>query len=157
MNQICPESWYFSEPFTAGTVGISRSVMSDSATAWTVACQAPLSMEFSRQDYLTVLPFPSPGDFSSLPGPPTLQTDPLPPEPPGKPLLPCFPTGKQALSIRIRTIIIVSGVSYLNTRHLTHFKSHDHLARKKVLSHFVNEETELQRGSKLADSQPQSC
>ena len=30
---------------------------------WTVACQAPLSMEFSRQDYYSGLPFPTPGDL----------------------------------------------------------------------------------------------
>ena len=30
---------------------------------WTVACQAPLSMEFSRQEYWSGLPFPSPGDL----------------------------------------------------------------------------------------------
>ena len=29
---------------------------------WTVACQAPLSMEFSRQEYWSGVPFPSPGD-----------------------------------------------------------------------------------------------
>ena len=29
---------------------------------WTVACQAPLSMEFSRQEYWNGLPFPIPGD-----------------------------------------------------------------------------------------------
>ena len=33
------------------------------ATPWTVASQAPLSVEFSRQEYWSVLPFPSPGDF----------------------------------------------------------------------------------------------
>ena len=38
------------------------SVMSDSATAWTVACQAPLSMGFSRQDHWNGLPCPLPGD-----------------------------------------------------------------------------------------------
>ena len=32
-------------------------------TLWTVACQAPLSMEFSRQDYWSRLPFPTPGDL----------------------------------------------------------------------------------------------
>ena len=32
-------------------------------TPWTVARQAPLSMEFSRQEYWSGLPFPSPGDF----------------------------------------------------------------------------------------------
>ena len=47
----------------------SCSVMSNSfATPWTVACQAPLSMRFSRQEYWSGLPFPSPED---LPNPGT--------------------------------------------------------------------------------------
>ena len=33
------------------------------ATPWTVACQAPLSKRFSRQEYWSGLPFPSPGDL----------------------------------------------------------------------------------------------
>ena len=33
------------------------------ATPWTVAYQAPPSMEFSRQEYCNGLPFPSPGDL----------------------------------------------------------------------------------------------
>ena len=33
-------------------------------TLWTVGHQAPLSMEFSRQEYRSVLPFPTPGDLS---------------------------------------------------------------------------------------------
>ena len=33
------------------------------ATPWTVALQAPLSMQFSRQEYWSGLPFPSPGDL----------------------------------------------------------------------------------------------
>ena len=33
------------------------------ATPWIVACQAPLSMEFSGQEYWNRLPFPSPGDL----------------------------------------------------------------------------------------------
>ena len=37
--------------------------MSDSVTPWTVVHQAPLSMEFSRQEYWSGLPFPSPGDL----------------------------------------------------------------------------------------------
>ena len=42
----------------------SHSVWSDSfATPWTVACQAPLPMGFSRQEYWSGLPFPSPGDL----------------------------------------------------------------------------------------------
>ena len=32
-------------------------------TPWTVACQAPLSMRFSRQEYRSGLPFPSLGDL----------------------------------------------------------------------------------------------
>ena len=60
------------------------------ATSWTVARQAPLSMEFSRQKYWSGLPFPSPGDFPDPgiePGSPALQADSLPSEPVGKPLL----------------------------------------------------------------------
>ena len=37
--------------------------MSDSATPWTVGCQAPLSMVFTRQEYWSGLPCPSPGDL----------------------------------------------------------------------------------------------
>ena len=39
------------------------SVVPDSPTPWTVACQGPLSMGFSRQDYWSGLPFPSLGDL----------------------------------------------------------------------------------------------
>ena len=39
-------------------------VVSDSVTPWTVACQALLSREFSRQDYWSGLSFPSSGDLS---------------------------------------------------------------------------------------------
>ena len=42
-----------------------RSVMSDFATPWTVACQAPLSMRFSQQEYRSGLLFPPPGDLSN--------------------------------------------------------------------------------------------
>ena len=41
----------------------SCSNMSYSATPWTVAHQAPLSMGFSRQEYWSGLPFPPPGDL----------------------------------------------------------------------------------------------
>ena len=59
------------------------------ATPWTVAHKAPQSMEFSRQEYWSGLPFPSPGDLPNPgmePGSPTLQADSLPSEPPGKPI-----------------------------------------------------------------------
>ena len=55
-------------------------------TPWTIAHQAPPSMEFSRQEYWSGLPFPSPGDLSNPgiePGSPALQADTLPSEPPG--------------------------------------------------------------------------
>ena len=39
------------------------SVVSNSVTPWTVALQAPLSMEFSRQEYWNGLPFPIPRDL----------------------------------------------------------------------------------------------
>ena len=57
------------------------------ATPWTVAYQA-LSMGFSRQEYWSGLPFPSPGDLPNpriKPVSPALQTDALPSEPPGNP------------------------------------------------------------------------
>ena len=41
----------------------SRSRVQLFATPWTVAHEAPLSMEFSRQEYWSGLPFPSPGDL----------------------------------------------------------------------------------------------
>ena len=55
------------------------------ATPWTVACQAPPSMGFSRQEYWSELPFPSPGDLSDPgmePATPALQADALSSEPP---------------------------------------------------------------------------
>ena len=64
-----------------------------SATPWTIAHQAPLSMEFSRQEYWSGLPFPTPGDLSN---PGIKPEDPVAPaeaggffttEPPGKPML----------------------------------------------------------------------
>ena len=72
----------------------SYSVMSNSS--WhhdCIAKQAPLSMEFSRQEYWSGLPFSFPGDLPD-PGvelkPPTFQADSLPSEPPGKPILISF-------------------------------------------------------------------
>ena len=53
-----------------------------------LACQAPLPMEFSRQEYWSGLPFPSPGnspDPGIEPESPALWADSLPSEPPGKP------------------------------------------------------------------------
>ena len=57
-------------------------------TPRTVACQVTLSLEFSRQEYWSRLPFPSPGKLSYpgiKPRSPTLQADSLPSKPPGRP------------------------------------------------------------------------
>ena len=70
-------------------VSESRSVMSYSAAPWIVAHQAPLPVEFSRQEYWSRLPFPSPGDLSNPwieARSPALQADSLPSEPPRKPV-----------------------------------------------------------------------
>ena len=59
------------------------------ATPWTVAHPASPSMGFSRQEYWSGLPFPSPGDLPDPgiePGSPALEADALTSEPPGKPL-----------------------------------------------------------------------
>ena len=69
---------------------VSCSVVSDSVTPWIIACQAPLSMEFPRQEYWSGLPFASP---RGLPTPGTGPTSPalagkfFTTEPPGKPIL----------------------------------------------------------------------
>ena len=58
-------------------------------TPWTVVHQPPPSMEFSRQESWSGLPFPSPGDLPDPgiePGSPTLRADALPSEPPGNDL-----------------------------------------------------------------------
>ena len=77
---------------TARKMSVSQSVKSLShirlfATPWTVAHQASPSMGFSRQEYRSGLPFPSPGDLPDPgiePGSPTLEADALTSEPPGK-------------------------------------------------------------------------
>ena len=80
----------------------SRLVVSNSATTWTVAYQVPPSMGFSRQEYWSGLPFPSPGNLPDpgidlpdpgidlpdpgiKPGSPALQADTLLSELPGNP------------------------------------------------------------------------
>ena len=53
-----------------------------------IAYQAHLSMGFSRQEYWSGLPFPTPGDLPNPgmePGSPALEADALTSEPPGKP------------------------------------------------------------------------
>ena len=86
-------------PGARGTKGqlllfFSPSVVSDSATPWTVARQAPLSMRFSRQEHWSGLPFPSPGGLPNpgiKPGCPALQADSLLTE--GSPCLTAIESG----------------------------------------------------------------
>ena len=60
---------------------LSCSIVSDSATPQIVARQAPLSMEFSRQEHWSGLPFPPPGNLPDpgikLASPPAFQVDSL--------------------------------------------------------------------------------
>ena len=61
--------------------------MSDSGTLWTAACQAPLSMGFSRQEYWSGLPLFSPGDL------------PHPGIEPGSPVTPAFHVDQMVKSL----------------------------------------------------------
>ena len=66
---------------------VAKSCLNPFATLWTVACQSPLSIEFSRKEYWRGLPLPSPGNLPHPgiePRSPALQVDALPSEPPGK-------------------------------------------------------------------------
>ena len=68
--------------------GLSYMAGGDFVAPWTIAYQASLSMGFSRQEYWSGLPFPSPGDLPDLgmePGSPALQAESLLTEPTGKP------------------------------------------------------------------------
>ena len=68
-------------------------------TPWIVAYQAPPSMGFSKQEYWSGFPFPSPGDLPKPgiePGCPVLQADALPSEPPGKSPSPQFSSVAQS-------------------------------------------------------------
>ena len=75
---------------SAGGGGLVTTSCPTVATPWTVPRQAPPSMGFSRQEYWSGLPFPSPGDLpnpgieSMSPVSPELQADSFATEPPGK-------------------------------------------------------------------------
>ena len=84
---LCKVKWKW-KCLTLRPHGLLKVKVSDSSTPWTVARQAPLSTEFSRLEYWSGLPFPSPGDRPDTgiePGSSTLKADSLPSEPPGKP------------------------------------------------------------------------
>ena len=72
-------------------------------TPWTVAYQAPQSMEFPRQEYWSGLPFPSPGDLPNPgiePRSRALQADALPSEPSKTKILGLSNQAEDSLSIR---------------------------------------------------------
>ena len=82
-------------------------------TRWTVAHQAPLSMEFSRQEYWSGLAFPSPGDLpvpGMEPSSPTFQAYSSPTELPGKP----FKGPKQGKYLHAEKLLLLL-VSFVNT------------------------------------------
>ena len=73
--------------------GFSHQVVSDSCDPMDCSCLAPLSVGFSRQEYWSGLPFPSPGDLPDLgtePKSPALQADSLPTELRRKPFPLCI-------------------------------------------------------------------
>ena len=77
-----------------------------SATPWTVAYQAPPLMGFSRQEYWSGLPFPSPGDLPDPgiePRSPALEADALTSEPPGKPIQEGVP--KSILTVQVWWVV----------------------------------------------------
>ena len=82
-------SLYILHMCTRACCGFSRVQLF--VTQWTIAHQALLSIEFSRQEYCSGFPCPPPGDLSDpgmepeSPMFPALQTDSLPSESPGKP------------------------------------------------------------------------
>ena len=83
-------AWPYKNTVLSFTIVKSFSRVRLFRTPWTVACQAPLSMGFSRQEYWSELPFPSPGDLPDAgiePWSPMLWADSLPSKPPGKPYL----------------------------------------------------------------------
>ena len=84
-------------------------------TPWTIAPQVLLSTGFSRQEYWSGLPFPSPGDLAdpgSEPGSFALQADSLPSEPPGKPSAEASSPWIVTLWVK-KTAIFAYGLCYL--------------------------------------------
>ena len=83
------------------------------ATLWTASHQAPLLMEFTRQEYGSGLPCPPPGDLPDPRIKPTsllhLQADSLPLVPPVKPV-PCYGTSKQSQLFLVYTVEVRDGV-----------------------------------------------
>ena len=123
--------------FAQSLLCVSRSVVSNSlgGTPRTVADELPLFMEFSRQEYWSGLPFPSPGD---LPDPGMepgfdLQADSLPSELPGKKSLLLSSTSVARncalffLSLIILVRIQLDTITFVNLSTFALPHSHDYL------------------------------
>ena len=88
--QVLPAPGHHRKPAYSGCESLSRVQLF--VTPRTVAHQAPLSLEFSRQESWSGLPFPSSGDLPNpaiKPGSPALQED-SSPSAPGKRWVVCF-------------------------------------------------------------------
>ena len=99
-------------------------------TPWAVAYQAPQSVEFSRQEYWSGSPFPSPGDLPNPgiePGSPALQADALPSEPPGYVL----PSSIYLKSLFKDSLVYICVYIYMIVLHV-----HHDIYRECVLSRF---------------------
>ena len=74
-----PKTWFIAKTDTGGGGLVTKSYPT-LVIPWTITCQVPLSMGFSRQEYWSGLPFPSPGDLPDPGMEPALQVDSLPTE-----------------------------------------------------------------------------
>ena len=86
-------------------------------TPWAVAHQTPLSMEFSRQEYWSGLPFPFPGDLLDpgiKSGSPALQKNSLLSEPPKKSHSSLMYIPPESYFLVRRQITAFRGVAFLN-------------------------------------------
>ena len=102
-------------------------------TLQTVVCQASLSIGFSRQEYWSRLPCPSPGDLhdpGTKPRSPALQEDSSPSEPPGKlenkifiPVVELWHTLNQSHQSLFRDSIYTNEIKNLVTMSLSHWKT----------------------------------
>ena len=108
-------------------VRVGHSVVSDSATPWTVALQAPLSMEISRQEYWNGLPFSSLGHLHPgiETGSPTLQADSFWSEPTGKPM--------SYAILRLKRKLEVGSLSLLQGNFLTQESNQGLLHCRRIL------------------------
>ena len=97
--------------------------MSNSATLWTAACQAPLSMGFSRQEYWSVFPCPPPGYF---PAPRIEHKSPISP-------------ALQAESLRLMDFLVAQMVKNLPAMHETwvQFLGQEDPLQKGMATHSV--------------------